>query len=132
MRSSNDDGKVAFRWKDYRDGQQKTMALDAGQFIRRFLIHVLPSGFQRIRYFGFLGNRHRRERLALCRRLLGMPAAQDVSAGAAVASIAGDEPEDTSAEILRLTGFDPLRCPVCSQGTMQPSLALEPILARSR
>jgi hypothetical protein len=65
---SMDDGKVCFRWKDYRDdNRQKTMTLEAGEFIRRFLIHVLPDGFHRIRYFGFLGNccagrriRHRR------------------------------------------------------------------------
>ena len=54
---SMDDGKVCFRWKDYRDdNRQKTMTLPAEEFIRRFLIHVLPDGFHRIRYFGFLGN----------------------------------------------------------------------------
>jgi hypothetical protein len=54
---SMDNGKVRFRWKDYRDGnRQKNMTLDANEFIRRFLIHVLPDGFHRIRYFGFLGN----------------------------------------------------------------------------
>ena len=68
-----DDGKVRFRWKDYRDGnRQKTMTLDAEEFIRRFLIHVLPDGFHRIRYFGFLGNCHRARKLARCRELLGM------------------------------------------------------------
>ena len=70
-----DHGKVTFRYKDYRhDGQQKTMTLDAEEFIRRFLLHVLPDGFQRIRYYGFLGNRYREEKLARCRQLLGMPA----------------------------------------------------------
>jgi hypothetical protein len=53
---SMDNGKVRFRWKDYRNGNgQKTMTLEADEFIRRFLIHVLPDGFHRIRYFGFLG-----------------------------------------------------------------------------
>jgi len=52
------DGNVTFRYKDYRhDSQQKTMTLKAEEFIRRFLLHVLPGGFQRIRYYGFLGNR---------------------------------------------------------------------------
>ncbi len=52
---SMDNGKVGFRWKDYRDdNRQKLMTLDANEFIRRFLIHVLPDGFHRIRYFGFL------------------------------------------------------------------------------
>jgi hypothetical protein len=56
-----EDGHVAFRWKDYRDGgAQKTMTLTAEEFIRRFLLHVLPPGLQRIRYYGFLGNRYRK------------------------------------------------------------------------
>ena len=59
-----DNGKVRFRWKDYRDGnRQKTMTLDGAEFIRRFLIHVLPDGFHRIRYYGFLGNCHRARKL---------------------------------------------------------------------
>jgi hypothetical protein len=70
---SMDDRAVRFRWKDYRDGNhQKTMTLDANEFIRRFLIHVLPDGFHRIRYFGFLGNCHRAQKVARCRELLGM------------------------------------------------------------
>src|SRR6266446_8076616 len=55
-----DDGKVQFRWKDYRDNSRhKTMTLVAEEFIRRFLLHVLPEGFQRIRHYGFLANRYR-------------------------------------------------------------------------
>ena len=55
-----ENGQVRFQWKDYRDGGQvKTMTLSADEFIRRFLLHVLPDGFQRIRYYGFLGNRYR-------------------------------------------------------------------------
>ena len=66
-------GKVRFRWKDYRDGnRQKIMTLDANEFVRRFLIHVLPDGFHRIRYYGFLGNCHRARKLERCRELLGM------------------------------------------------------------
>jgi hypothetical protein len=68
-----DHEKVTFRYKDYRhDSQQKTMTLDAEEFIRRFLLHVVPDGFQRIRYYGFLGNRYREEKLARCRELLNM------------------------------------------------------------
>jgi len=70
---SIDDRKVRFRWKDYRDGDRwKTMSLDGAEFIRRFLVHVLPDGFHRIRYFGFLANQQRATKLALCRRLLRM------------------------------------------------------------
>jgi hypothetical protein len=68
-----DDGHVRFRYKDYRAERadtQKTMTLAAAEFIRRFLLHVLPPGFQRIRYYGFLGNRHRTEKLDRCRQLL--------------------------------------------------------------
>jgi hypothetical protein len=81
---SIDDGKVRFRWKDYRDGDwQKTMTLDGTEFIRRFLIHVLPNGFHRIRYYGFLGNHHRTQKLELCRVLIGMaPPAVDTAPAA--------------------------------------------------
>ncbi len=66
-------GQVSFRYKDYRNqGQQKTMTLSAEEFIRRFLLHVLPHGFHRIRYYGFQGNRYRKEKLERCRKLLGM------------------------------------------------------------
>jgi len=68
------DGQVTFRWRDSADGnQQKRMTLDAVEFIRRFLLHVLPPGFVKIRHFGFLANRNRREGLALCRSLLPPP-----------------------------------------------------------
>jgi len=70
------DGQVSFGYKDYADGQQnKVMTLSTSEFIRRFLMHVLPSHFVRIRYYGFLANRYRNERLDQCRRLLGVPSA---------------------------------------------------------
>lgn len=63
--------EVRFRWKDYRQpGKPKVMSLATGEFIRRFLMHTLPDGFHRIRYYGFAANGHRSEKLALCRRLL--------------------------------------------------------------
>ena len=66
-----DDQSVTFTWKDYRDGaKQKRMTLDAHEFIRRFLLHVLPDGFQRIRHYGFLANGHRKAKLATIRKLL--------------------------------------------------------------
>ena len=67
------DGRVTFQWKDYRSQHRhksRTMTLDAEEFIRRFLIHTLPPGFQRIRYFGLMANRHRKPYLAFCRELL--------------------------------------------------------------
>jgi len=72
---SMEDGRVAFEYKDYADGNQtKVMTLEATEFIRRFLLHILPSGFVRIRQFGFLANRARGKKLALCRALLGASA----------------------------------------------------------
>ena len=70
------DGKVTFRWKDYaHGGKKRKMTLAAEEFIRRFLLHVLPKGLVRIRYYGWMANRCRRERAALCRALLGEEAA---------------------------------------------------------
>lgn len=64
-------GRVRFRWRDSKDHNQiKKMSLDAVEFIRRFLLHVLPSGFVKIRHFGFLSNRTRRAMVARCRELL--------------------------------------------------------------
>jgi hypothetical protein len=64
--------QVAFRWKDYaHHNKRRTMTLTHEEFLRRFLQHVLPKGFPRIRYFGFLANRRRGELLPLCRILLG-------------------------------------------------------------
>ena len=104
-----DHGKITFRYKDYRhDGQQKTMTLDAEEFIRRFLLHVLPDGFQRIRYYGFLGNRYREEKLARCRQLLGMPACPPTS----------EESQDYRDRYEELTGCSLRECPVCHQGCM--------------
>jgi hypothetical protein len=106
---STDNGKVRFRWKDYRNGNgQKTMTLEASEFIRRFLIHVLADGFHRIRYFGFLGNCHRARKLERCRRLLGM-----ASAGSAA-----NPPVDYRDRFEALTGQSLRECPHCHTGTM--------------
>jgi hypothetical protein len=106
---SIDDGKVRFHWKDYRDAnRQKTMTLPAEEFIRRFLIHVLPDGFHRIRYFGFLGNCHRKPKLVRCRELLGMtPAGSEV-----------DPPPDYRDRFEALTGQSLRECPHCHTGIM--------------
>ncbi len=79
------EGKVTFRWKDYaHGGKQRKMTLAAEEFIRRFLLHVLPKGFVRIRHYGWMANRGRRERAALCRALLGAePLAVQAAKGSA-------------------------------------------------
>jgi Putative transposase len=69
---SFDGREVSFRWTDYADSNKKRkMTLSADEFLRRFLLHVLPAGFVRIRHFGFLANRHRTSLIALCRKLIG-------------------------------------------------------------
>lgn len=103
-----DGGKVRFRWKDYRHGNNHgVMALNADEFIRRFLIHVLPDSFHRIRYYGFLCNRQRESKLARCRELLGMMRAEP-----AARSPGGCRLDEV------LTAPAPALCPACSHGTM--------------
>jgi hypothetical protein len=107
-----EDGQVKFLWRDYRNNhQQKTMPLSAEEFIRRFLLHVLPSGFHRIRYYGFLGNRYRKEKLEHCRQLLNMASPNESSSQ--------PEPcEDYRDRYERLTGHSLRECPVCHRGRM--------------
>jgi hypothetical protein len=106
---SMDNGQVSFRWKDYRDdNRQKTMTLPGEEFIRRFLIHVLPDGFHRIRYFGFLSNCHRAQKLAICRELLGMAPAESAT----------DPPTDYRDRFEALTGQSLRECPHCHTGIM--------------
>jgi hypothetical protein len=87
-----EDGKVRFLWKDYAQGGcEKTMTLDAPEFVRRFLLHVLPGGFVRIRHYGFLSNRARHEKVALCRTLLsGVSAPECPPTGSSVEPIMND------------------------------------------
>lgn len=107
-----ENGQVTFRWKDYRDeNQQKTMTLSAGEFMRRFLLHVLPDGFQRIRYYGFLSNRYREQKLARCRQLLRMKAPEDAPAESKPRQDYRDRYE-------QLTGRSLRECPVCRRGEM--------------
>ena len=111
-------GQVCFHWKDYRDGnQQKTMTLPAEEFIRRFLLHVLPARFQRLRYYGLLGNRYRQQKLARCRQLLGMPPAETAPS---------EPPLDYRDRYEQLTGCSLRECPVCHRGRMRVVETLPP------
>jgi len=101
-------GQVQFQWKDYRDNnQQKTMTLSAEEFTRRFLLHTLPEGFQRIRYYGFLGNRYRPQKLTRCRQLLAMTTV-----------VGPPPPQDYRDRHEELTGTSLRECPVCHRGRM--------------
>ena len=98
------DAKVTFRWRDRAHGDRvKLMTLDALEFLRRFLLHVVPSGFMRVRHYGLLANASRKTTLVVCRTLLG---------GDPVATHAGKS--ETWQELLeRVTGRDPSLCPRC-------------------
>ena len=97
------DGCVRFRWKDYRHpGKPKVMTLTAEEFIRRFLLHVLPDGFHRIRHYGFLANGNRAANLARCRQLLAVPSTQPPAA-----TIDNPQPSDAA------TGHPLHPCPGC-------------------
>jgi Putative transposase/Transposase zinc-binding domain len=105
--------QVSFRWKNYRlAGQPAVMTLQATEFIRRFLFHVLPRGFVKIRHFGLLANRGREDNIRLCRALLG-PASSDIAG----------EPE-----VIRQPA-QAERCPLCREGGMQPVAILLPQVA---
>ena len=100
------DGTVRFRWKDYADhDRDKVMALSADEFLRRCLLHVVPRGFVRIRYFGLLANRQRRASLDRCRAVLAAPTPASVP----------EPPPITSAE----PSFAGARCPYCGVGVMR-------------
>ena len=103
---SMENGFVSFRYKDYRsDSQIKIMRMDVDEFIRRFLMHVLPSRFVRIRHYGFMANAARRKQLDLCRKLLEMPPPES-------AQRHWKERYET------LTGRRPDLCPHCKSGQM--------------
>jgi len=112
------EGHVTFRYKDYAAGNQsRTLTLSGTEFLRRFLQHVLPKGFRRIRYFGWMANRDRREKLAKCRRLLQMKLADPVL-----------EEQPRKTDVIRAEG-KPLSekpCPVCQRGRLQTWLLLPP------
>ena len=110
-----DGEQVRLRWRDYARGNKlKVMRLDAGEFIRRFLLHVLPRRFTRLRHYGLLANRGRARNLALCRTLLAQPAPEP------------REPETPQAMMLRLTGTDITVCRQCGYAALRRILLLAP------
>lgn len=102
------DGEVTLSYRDRKDGnRKKTMTLEAQEFIRRFLLHVLPQGFMRIRHFGFLANRAKKPTLAQCRKLLDLDPALPPSPILSAKDL-----------LLKIIGVDLSRCPSCREGTM--------------
>ena len=119
-----EDGQVSFQWKDYRDQQQqKVITVSAEEFIRRFLQHALPPRFQRVRYYGFLANCHRSEKLELCRRLLATPCSNLLP-----------QPADCRVLLAALTASNLRLCPQCGIGILSriafPPPSGEPVARR--
>ncbi|MDA8155049.1 MAG: IS91 family transposase [Actinomycetota bacterium] len=112
-----EDGKVSFRWRDYADGDKtKIMDLAADEFIRRFLLHVLPDRFVKIRHFGLLANKRRKYSIGLCRLLLDLGESEMKA-----------RPKETWQEwLLRVMGIDVSVCPVCKKGRMITVEILDP------
>jgi hypothetical protein len=103
------EGRVRFHWRDYADGARvKVVEADADEFLRRFLLHVVPDGFVRIRHFGLLANRHRTATIARCRARLAQPPLPPP-----------DPPESVRDLMLRGAGVDVELCPVCHLGVLR-------------
>lgn len=113
---SLDDATVTFSWQDRRHEETRHLSLTAHEFMRRFLMHVVPPHFVRTRHYGFLANAHRTEQLALCRHLLQ------------VSESVPDQEPDThwKTRLEDLTGIDVDQCPMCPDGRMHPVAALLP------
>ncbi len=107
---SFDSSSVRFRYKDYaHDGQRRTMGLDPLEFLRRFALHVLPRGLNRIRHYGLIANRNKRALLAQARAALDAPEPAPTPATR----------ESIAAFWQRVAGLDIGRCPNCQHGTLR-------------
>jgi hypothetical protein len=112
-----EDGQVTIRYRERSDGGQvRSLTFEAEEFVRRFLLHILPDRFVKIRYYGIMSNRNRKEKLGICCRLLGL----------AVAEIPDPPREPWQALLKRVTGIDVLRCRHCGIGTMVLKIRLVP------
>ena len=112
---------VTFRYRDSEDeGRIKYMTLDAYEFIRRFMLHILPDQFMKIRHYGILSNRSRKSKLVICRDLLHGP--DD--------GRKNHERETWEDLLFRLTGIDPRLCPHCGKGRMVAKEVLVPGVSR--
>jgi Putative transposase/Transposase zinc-binding domain len=116
-------GDVSFLWRDYADhNRQKTMTLKADEFIRRFLLHVLPPRYVRIRHFGLLANRKRKKTITLCRQIL-----ED----AQTLTQQNGRKETWQEQLFRICGLDVTLCPVCQKGRMYRVALLLPYRCNS-
>lgn len=100
-------GKVTFTYRDRKQNETREMTVDADEFIRRFLLHVLPKGFMKIRYFGFLANKNKKKAIPILRKLIDPEA-----------KLPEKIKETIQEMMLRLTGTDITCCPKCKKGKM--------------
>lgn len=131
---AHDERGVTFRWKDYRQKghtRYKTMTLEAHEFMRRFLLHVLPRGFHRIRHYGLLGNAHRTAHLATARALLNAPPAARAAA-AAEAGASTPSPHPFPVPALRGTDDGPLHAPAPTAHPRSAGLLMLHLTSRTR
>ena len=99
-------GNVTFKWRDYRDGNKnKSMSVPAVEFIRRFMLHILPPGFRKIRHYGILASKDKSARIALCKMLTDTP-------------VVAAAPFDILEALMKIFGEDFNRCPVCGVGRL--------------
>ncbi|MGH2627250.1 MAG: IS91 family transposase [Anaerolineales bacterium] len=117
------DGLVAMRWRDYaHGGKKKILRLHAAELLGRFVLHVLPRGFHRVRHYGLLGSRHKTVKLTACRRYFGTSS-----------PCADRTPVDLTRGLLRRLGIEPDRCPACgSPRILREPLPPSPPLPRAR
>ena len=119
--SSLDSGTVSFSYRDRRHGNAlKSRSLQAEAFMRRFLLHILPKGFPKIRFFGFLANRVRKHKLSLCLKLLHIPPNQRIKKTC---------PSSWRELFLLITGRDLSACPACDSGRLFTAQILPPSTA---
>jgi len=113
-----EDNRVTFRWRDSADNNKiKLLTLEAFEFIRRFLLHVLPEQFVKIRYYGILSHRSRKGKLLRCKKLLGVLIPEESK----------EVLKETWQDLLtRITGVDPRVCPYCGKGKMIQRETLPP------
>jgi len=107
-----EDDQVSFKWRDYKDNNQwKVMTVSANEFIRRFLIHILPHRFMKIRHYGFLGNRNKSIKLVVCKKLTDTPMFPFIRAS-------------TNELIQKIIGKDILRCPQCGSPKLRRCMSI--------
>jgi len=104
---SIDNGKVTFTYRDREKNETREMTIDADEFIRRFLLHILPKGFMKIRYFGFLAHKNKKKTIPLLRKLINPEA-----------KLPEKVKETVQEMMLRVTGNDITCCPKCKKGKM--------------